>query len=808
MPKKDQDILARLNKEQLDAVHSTEGRIRVLAGAGSGKTRALVSRYVYLVRDLGISPKNILCVTFTNRAAEEMKSRVRRELGDADLGYICTFHAFCALLLREDINKINFPKDFVILDKEDWRAMLLRIFADMGLTLKEATIQQKIDEVLEAKKMQADTYIDYFYKLNNDELKEKFLAKGIERNQEIFLRFLYEQKKCFGVDFNDLINFAVYILEKFPDVAKKWQDRIQYIMVDEFQDVSAKQYSIAQIISRKHQNLFIVGDSDQTIYSWRGSHVKLILDFDKTYKDAKTILLLKNYRSAPQILAAANSLIAHNTVRYPKKLEPTRKNFSKPLYFHAPSEADEAEWICAKIKELRGLTGGFGEKRCYAKSDASIKRGELNDLRESNAAAAKSDAKLKSDEAAAPLGLSNDNGLKAKAAAARVAASDSTPCNLRDIAILYRAHYLSRALEEAFVKNDLPYRILAGTEFYGRREIKDMISYLRMLTAADDISFYRTVNLPSRKIGKNKIAAIKDYAESHDCSAYDALKEMLKNAEPIFAGTKAQNYVDAIEESRALLNDKNSFVYTVGSGTSKLGSVLQSVLDKSGYEAFLRLEADQDRLDNAAEFKRAVNQAGFDDDATLEGFLQRAALFTDLDREEKRDAVKMLTIHAAKGMEFKYVFLCGMNEGVFPSRKVQTPEDMEEERRIAYVAMTRAKDALFISDAEGKANDGIFKYPSRFVFEAAGEGMKNFCLEKPLDKRLVDESQKIIKYDEGRLKAARTQFKKGERVRHKVFGDGTIVLVNDKAFCYTIKFDFLKTERSVQFSAPLERLEG
>lgn len=736
MPKSktDQDIFARLNPEQLDAVQSTEGHIRVLAGAGSGKTRALVSRYVYLVRDLGISPKNILCVTFTNRAAEEMKARVRSELGDMDLGYICTFHAFCTLLLHEDINKINFPKDFVILDKEDWRSILLRVFADMGLTLKEATIQQKIDEVLEAKKMQADTYIDYFYKLNNEELKEKFLAKGIERNQEIFLRFLYEQKKCFGVDFNDLINFAVYILEKFPDVAEKWQDRIQYIMVDEFQDVSAKQYSIAQILSRKHKNLFIVGDSDQTIYSWRGSHVKLILDFDKKYKDAKTILLLKNYRSTPQILTAANSLIARNTVRYPKELKPTKKAGPKPLYYHAPSEEDEAKWICKKVKEL-------------------CKSG-----------------------------------------------------NLRDIAILYRAHYLSRSLEEAFIKNDLPYRILAGTEFYGRREIKDMISYLRMLTVADDVSFYRTVNLPSRKIGKNKIAAIKERADKFDCSAYVALKGLLSQNDPILKGTKAQAYVDAIEESRALLNDKNSFVYTVGSGTSKLGSVLQSILDKSGYEAFLRLEADQDRLDNAAEFKRAVNQAGFDDDATLEDFLQRAALFTDLDREDKRDAVKMLTIHAAKGMEFKNVFLCGMNEGIFPSRKVQTPEDMEEERRIAYVAMTRAKDRLFISDAEGKANDGIFKYPSRFIFEAAGEDMKNFDIEKPLDKSLVEQSQKIIKYDEGRLKAAATQFKKGDRVRHKVFGDGTIVLVNDKAFCYTIKFDDLATERSVQFAAPLKAL--
>ena len=219
------------------------------------------------------SPKNILCLTFTNRAANEMKFRIRKELGDMDLGYICTFHAFCTLLLHEDINVLNYPKNFIILDKEDWREILLRIFSDMHLTLKETTIQKKIDEVLELKKIDPETYIDDIYRLNNEELKAKFMVPGLERNTEIFLRFIYEQKKCFGVDFNDLINFATYILDHFKDVREKWQDRMQYVMVDEFQDVSGKQYKIAQILSAKHKNLFIVGDSDQTIYSWRGSHV-------------------------------------------------------------------------------------------------------------------------------------------------------------------------------------------------------------------------------------------------------------------------------------------------------------------------------------------------------------------------------------------------------------------------------------------------------------------------------------------------------------------------------------------------------
>ena len=723
-------ILDGLNKGQLEAVRSTEGHVRVLAGAGTGKTRALISRYAYLVQELGISPANILCVTFTNRAAQEMQHRIRALLGDQNLSYICTFHAFCTMLLHEDIHVLNYPKDFVILDKEDWREIMLRIFADMHLTLRETTVQQKIDEVLEGKKLRADTYIDYIYKLNNDELRARFSSpdKPLAQNEEIFLRFLYEQKKCFGVDFNDLINFATYILENFPEVREKWQERMQYVMVDEFQDVSAKQYRIAQILSAKHKNLFIVGDSDQTIYSWRGSHVRLILDFDKVYPDAQTVLLTENYRSSPQIVAAGNTLISRNTVRYPKELHALRPSGEKPLYFHADSDEKEASWICARIKAL------------------------------------------------------------------------GTP--YRRTAVLYRSHYQTRALEEAFIKNDMPYRILAGTEFYGRREIKDIVCYLRMLTAADDVAFFRTINMPSRKIGRTKTALIRDYADSHGISAYAALKELASGQPALFRGTGAGAYISAIESVRDMLPHPESSAPVLHT-QAKLGDILQAILDRSGYEAFLRTEADQDRLDNVAEFKRSVNEAGLDDDATLEGFLQHVALFTDLDREDSLDCVKLLTIHAAKGMEFPHVFICGMNEGVFPSRRVSTPDDMEEERRIAYVAFTRAQRRLFLSDAEGKANDGIFKYPSRFIFDA---GLENLELERPLDEGLVQQAQKIIACDEARMRAMRSLFAAGDRVRHPVFGDGTVILVNSTASCYTIQFDGMETQRSIQFAAKLQKL--
>ncbi len=726
-----EDLFARLNSEQLESVQTTEGPVRLIAGAGTGKTKALISRYCYLVQELGISPKNILCVTFTNRAAAEMKARIRKVLGDNDLGLICTFHAFCTMLLHEDAHVLNFPQNFIILDKEDWRSIMLRIFADMGLTLKETTVQQKIDEVLEAKKMQADTYINYIYKLNNEELKEKFQNPKVklDRNQEIFLRFLYEQKKCFGLDFNDLINFATYILENFPQVREKWQEKMQYIMVDEFQDVSAKQFRIAEILSAKHKNLFIVGDSDQTIYSWRGSHVKMLLDFDKKFPGTKTIVLNKNYRSTPQILEVANALISKNTVRYPKDLIAIKADGKKPVYFHAAEEKKEAEWICKKIKKI---VGGSSKKE------------------------------------------------------------------LSSIAVLYRAHYQSRFLEEAFIKNDIPYRILSGMEFYGRREIKDSICYLRMLTSADDISFYRTINTPSRKIGSKKIAAIKDFAEKNACPAYQALKSLLKEETGIFKGTGAAAYIQAIEQSRLLLEIKSR-----PKGVSFLGNVFQTLLDLSGYEAFLRTEADEDRLANLAEFKRSVNDAGFDDDASLEDFLNHIALFTDLDREEKAQTVKLMTIHAAKGMEFKTLFICGMNEGIFPSRKVQTLEDMEEERRIAYVAFTRAKDLLFISDSEGHTNDGLFKYPSRFILDA---NLENFDLEGKLDTSLLEQTKKLLDYDEKRLESMKTQFAKGDVVMHPAFGKGVISLVNTKAACYTIKFDSLSTERSIQFTAKLTKV--
>ena len=307
-----------------------------------------------------------------------------------------------------------------------------------------------------------------------------------------------------------------------------------------------------------------------------------------------------------------------------------------------------------------------------------------------------------------------------------------------------------------------------------------------MITSGDDVAFLRTVNMPSRKIGKAKIDALRTLAEQNGTALYDELKKNIDT--PLFAGTGARAYVEAIETLRAS--------YTA----LPLGTLLQAVMDRSGYEAYLRLQNDQDRLDNVAEFRRAVEKAGQDDDANLEDFLAHIALFTDLDREENRSNVKLMTIHAAKGMEFPYVFVCGLNEGVFPSRKTLSLDDMEEERRIAYVAMTRAKDALFLSDAEGTANDNLFKQPSRFIFDA---GLENLTRERELDESLVVQTKTLIDYSEAQLKRIGTPYEEGTRVRHPIFGSGTVVSVNKKAGCYGIAFDSMQTERSIRFGAEL-----
>ncbi len=706
------NYLDGLNAEQLDAVYATEGPVRVLAGAGTGKTKALTARYCYLADLLGIDPGSVLCVTFTNKAAAEMKQRIRSLLGDFDLAYICTFHSFCVRMLKEDIHVLNYPANFILLDEEDQADMLQKVYSDMGLTLKELPIRRAVDYI--GRRKGADDYIELIEKMNNEPPTAMDNVGAADRLPEIYMRYIYEQKKTYALDFDDIIVFAHHILVNYPDIRNKWQQRMQYVMVDEFQDVSPRQYEIARILSGMHRNLFIVGDPDQTIYTWRGADVNLILGFDKMYPDANTIVLSENYRSTPQVLNPANRLISHNECRYPKALNPVGAAGVLPRMYHARNEKDEASWIASNVARLI------------------------------------------------------EDGKKPS-----------------EIAILYRAHHVSRPVEDALMKSELQYVIFSGTAFYQRREVKDVLSYLRMLTTADDLAFLRTHNTPSRGIGRKKLDMIRARAQRDGTTLYEALIALLDT--PEMRRTEARKYVETIESCRKCVD------------TMSLGDLLQLVLDRSGYEEMLRGLSEWERLDNLAELKRAIDEAGHDDDASLDTFLSRAALISNMDRSaDTEHAIRMMTVHTAKGMEFDCVFVCGLCEGQFPSKRSSGPDDIEEERRLAYVAVTRAKSMLFLSDSEGFGHDRSAKAPSRFIYEM---GLENLLLERPMPVQPVL-PQPMAGAGE------KPGFKVGSRVGHPVFGLGTIIAVDSQKQNFTIQFDKITTTRNLRFGAPLDLVKN
>lgn len=717
-----EDILQGLNAAQYEAVTTTEGMVRVIAGAGSGKTRALSRRFAYLVNEIGILPGNILCVTFTNKSANEMRQRIHLLTGDNDTGYINTFHGFCVSILQEDSYAVQYPKSFLVLDHADIDAMLKIIYEERGLTLRNMTFS-KARDMIEMRKLTKEPlyYLDLI-QMSLEELQEKYKT-STETNDIIFYGYLYQQKKCFGLDYDDLIVFTLYIFEQNEEIREKWQKRLEYIMIDEFQDIDKLQYRLMEVLCGYHKNLFIVGDPDQTIYTWRGADVKFLLDFDKHFPGVKTIMMMENYRSTPEILSVANSLIAKNKNRIQKDLLPTLSG-GKPVFCHHGKTAEaEAMWMAKKIEELH---------------------------------------------------------------------QDGVP--YKDMTILYRAHYLTRTVEEAFLKEKIPYTIYSGIQFFGRMEIKDALSYLRMLVYQDDLSFARIANVPRRNLGERRMAFLREYAEQNQCSLYDALR---KNRDhEIMKGTKAAGFVSLIENLASNAAER------------PISEVLSEVLDMSGYEKMLRTEGSQERLDNLAELKQSVYEyeTTCGEEATLEHYLTHVALFTNSDLESGKDQVRMMTVHSAKGLEFPYVFLCGMNEGIFPSRKTNTKQAMEEERRLAFVAVTRAEKCLFLSEAEGRNFDGSMRYPSRFLLD-----IDEKCLThtEPLQKDRYAEARHYIdgkeKFLEEREKGA--DFAAGDRIKHAIFGKGSILEVDIKRGAYLIRFDEMQTFRSISIRAKLEKVE-
>lgn len=715
------DILDRLNRSQTEAVTATEGYIRVIAGAGSGKTRALSHRFAFLVNEIGILPGNILCVTFTNKSANEMRQRIHNLTGDNDTGYINTFHGFCVSVLQEESYAVQYPKSFLVLDNSDIDSMLKIIYEERGLTLRNMTFSSARNMIEIRKLYKEPEYYQDMITMSIDQIYEKYM-QATETSEIIFYGYLYQEKKCFGLDYNDLIKFTLYIFENNEEIKQKWQKRLEYIMIDEFQDIDDLQYRLMCVLCGYHKNLFIVGDPDQTIYTWRGANVKYLLDFHRNFPDVQTIMMMENYRSTPEILRAANSLISKNLLRMKKNLIPTLPSGGSVLCCHGENQEKEALWMAEQIKILK------------------------------------------------------EKGVPYK-----------------DITILYRAHYLTRSIEQVFLKEEIPYTIYSGVQFFGRMEIKDALSYLRMIAYRDDLSFLRIANVPKRNLGERRMKFIQEYAGENSCSLYEALCRNLD--QDIFKGTKAGEFVQLIESFAANYQDR------------PVSEILSAVLDLSGYERMLRTEGNQERLDNLAELKQSVYEyeTTCGEEAMLEHYLAHVALFSNSDAQPEHDKVKLMTVHTSKGLEFPYVFLCGMNEGIFPSRKTKTREGMEEERRLAFVAMTRAKKRLYLSEAKGRNLDGSPRYPSRFILDIDQNLLE---YDRKPEEGLIKEAREYIELSSRCLLTdeAPSHYPIGQKILHKIFGPGTIVDVDTEKSAYAILFDGMETPRIISFRVKLEKM--
>ena len=489
------------------------------------------------------------------------------------------------------------------------------------------------------------------------------------------------------------------LLEKNKEIRLKWQKRLEYIMIDEFQDIDKIQYQLMKVLCGYHKNLFIVGDPDQTIYSWRGADINYLLNFDKAFPDVKTIMMNENYRSTPQILSVCNSLIDKNKNRMKKDLLPMCHSKNSVLYYHGDTSEEESDWIADQIIKLH-------------KKDISYK----------------------------------------------------------DITILYRAHYVTRTLEETLLKKKIPYSIYSGIQFFERMEVKDALSYLRMITYKDDLSFLRIVNVPKRNICKKRMEFLQAYVNAHHCSFYEALKECVED--PIFKGTDAKDFISLID------------AFSVTYEQRTISEVLSDILDRSGYEEMLRTTGNQERLDNLAELKQAVYdyEISCGEEALLPDYLD----------------------HAAKGLEFPHVFLCALNEGIFPSKKTSTIEGMEEERRLAFVAMSRAMKSLFLSESHGKNFDGSTRYPSRFILDIDQKFLE--YVKKPED-TLIAETKNYIHYSNRYLDGyvAEQTFQIGDKIIHNVFGQGRIKSILSDRNAYMIKFEQIETPRIISFRVPIKR---
>lgn len=716
------DIFVNLNNKQTQAVRETEGYVRVIAGAGSGKTKLLVSRYAYLVTEYGIDSSNILCVTFTNKAAGEMKKRISKLIGpEYSTSLICTYHGFCARLLRENPEKLFLTRGFQIIDTYQQKTLLEEIYQKYELKLDWANFQSIIKKI--AQKKQDISYVSRMAQAD----KVQLLSEINTLDDQIIEEYMQRQKAVYSLDFTDLMMYAIYLLTNDEEVRNKWQERLNYIQVDEFQDSSSIEMQLVDILSGKYQNLMIVGDPDQNIYEWRGSDVKLLVDFDKNHPGTKTIILNQNYRSTPQILNCANTLIEKNDLRLKKDLFTKAAPGTNVFHIHSKTEDKEVEEIVKTIRKIKKE-----KNKSYS-----------------------------------------------------------------DFAVLYRSGFLSRVVERKLVEEGIPYEIYGGVKFYQRMEILDVVAYLRLIAFNDDLSFKRIINTPRRKFGRTRVAALERIRENNEINLFDvdlkdkSLYEVLKThlGDQAFNGSGGGQFVSLIENLKALKD------------RLKISELVNRVCIDSGYEQYIRELGDEERLDNLSEFKRIANEfeSGFGEDINLEGFLQQIALMSTEDTDKPVEAVKLMTIHASKGLEFPVVFIIGFSEGIFPSSRTieeRKKLGLEEERRLCYVAITRAQEFLYLTDSEGQSQNGIKKLPSRFLFEIGEQNYKRVG-------RISDDLEREAFGYMHRLDLSITEELPPEQqsgelyVEHHIFGKGRVISFDTKRKVYTVQFENMTLPRSI-----------
>ena len=675
--------LEGLNEEQLDAVKTTDGPLLVLAGAGSGKTKVLTTRIAYLIES-GVEPYNILAITFTNKAAKEMKERVFKLVGEVKDIQISTFHSFGLYIIKRHYNLLGYERNFTILDGDDSLVLVKNIIKEMGLNTDDYNPKAIRNKISGAKN-----------ELVYPEEYEKYAGTDFEEIVcKVYKKYEERLKNNNSVDFDDLLILPIKLFSVYKDILKMYQERFKYILVDEYQDTNRVQYILVNMLAARYKNICVVGDNDQAIYSWRGSDYRNILNFEKDYPELKFVMLEENYRSTGNILKAANEVIKNNKIRKDKNLWTKHEEGSKIRYHRASDEKDEASYVVKEIKNL--LYDGVRRE---------------------------------------------------------------------DIAVLYRTNAQSRNIEEAMLRENIPYKVIGSFYFYNRKEIKDLISYLKLIyNKNDDISLVRIINVPKRGIGDKTISNLSDKSFKLNKCIYDVIET-----------GKEQEFKKIIEELKE--NSKDA----------TLTELVDLILDKTGIRKELETEKTVDaeiRLSNLEEFKSITRTYEENSDSpTLEEFLEEISLVADMnEHKNETNVVTLMTVHAAKGLEFDYVFVIGMEEGLFPHLNSMETEDLEEERRLCYVAITRAKKKLWLINAKSRMIYGKHDnyFPSRFISEIPDE-----YLEKDENKKQVTS----FTSDE--------EYRLGEILEHKIFGQGVVVGMDDKdlTIAFSNKYGIKKIAR-------------